>query len=126
MPRDLCDPLWFLQSAEQYQEMVNQVMSTQITAQRAAIVKFRKLLAHEDIHPYLDKIIESGVLPTFVHMLRREQLPELQVFVVDACFLHACCVLTYLRAYYIVRIRVGLDQHIRGHVHSNGIGRRSW
>jgi uncharacterized protein YjgD (DUF1641 family) len=59
--------------------MVNQVMSSELAAQRSAIIKFRKLLAHEDIHPYLDKIIESGVLPTFVHMLRKEQLPELQV-----------------------------------------------
>lgn len=62
--------------------MVQLVLSSQISDQRKAVIKFRKLLAHEDIHPYLDKIVTSGVVPTFVAMLWRDHEAELQVILI--------------------------------------------
>ncbi len=58
--------------------MLTDIMSDDAAKQREAVIMFRKLLAHEDIHPYLDRIISSGVLPYFVTFLSHSK-PELQV-----------------------------------------------
>ena len=57
--------------------MVRQITSPSVDDQRQALVKFRKLLAHEDIHPYLNRIVDSGIVPTFVGLLRSGE-PDLQ------------------------------------------------
>lgn len=67
-----------LKSTEQFQLMVRQITSPDIQDQRRALVKFRKLLAHEDIHPYLSRIVDSGIVPTFIQLLQSSE-PDLQV-----------------------------------------------
>jgi len=59
--------------------MVRMVQLPDAQAQRSALIRFRKLLAHEDIHPYLDRIVEAGIVPTFVRFLHRFEEPEFQV-----------------------------------------------
>ena len=58
--------------------MLTDIMGGDKEKQRDSVIMFRKLLAHEDIHPYLDRIISSGVLPFFVTFLSHTE-PELQV-----------------------------------------------
>lgn len=46
---------------------------------KQSVVKFRRLLAHDDIHPHLDKIIATGVVRNFVMFLDTDQPPDLHV-----------------------------------------------
>ena len=54
-------------SLEQFEALKKQLNSADQLHQ--ALTEFRKLLAHDNIHPYLDKIMGIGVLSKFVGAL---------------------------------------------------------
>lgn len=59
-------------------------------SQKNALIKFRKLLAHDDIHPHLDKILEFNCIPYFVSYLSDSFDPELQVCSISSDFNIEC------------------------------------
>ncbi|KAI3659054.1 hypothetical protein MP638_002073 [Amoeboaphelidium occidentale] len=65
-------------SDETLQQMVRDMNSNLLDILRKTAIRFRKLLAHEDIQRYLNKIVESGVVPLFVQLLNDFNNPELQ------------------------------------------------
>jgi hypothetical protein len=68
----LCDvPL------EQLNSLVQSVQQHRENSKQA-LIRFRRLLAHDDIHPYLDKIIATGVVKDFVMFLDPTTTPDLQ------------------------------------------------
>lgn len=64
---------------EQFQHMVADLKSGDLERQKRSLIQFRKLLAHEDIHPYLDRILECDTLPFFCSFLQHAD-HEIQVF----------------------------------------------
>ena len=62
----------------QIKQLASSSLASGFEELRLKVIKFRKLLAHEDIHPYLEKIVSSGVLPVFVQLLELDSWPELQ------------------------------------------------
>lgn len=58
--------------------MVQNIMASDAVVKKHSVIMFRKLLAHENIHPHLDKIVESGVVRPVMELLSSED-PEMQV-----------------------------------------------
>ena len=77
-------------SKETFNEMVKEVTSSQISLQKSGIIKFRRLLAVEEIQHYLDKVIAApNVMESIVKLLHNDQ-SELQF--------EACWVITNIAA----------------------------
>jgi hypothetical protein len=84
---------------EQLRQLIGFLGSRKVnpTAHREAVIQFRKLLAHHDIHPYLDRIVEAGVIPCFTELLdpvnAHEIEPQLQVRFMSSKIIYHCQIL---------------------------------
>jgi len=66
-----------LAKLQQLPQLVSMVMSNDEAAQIAAVTDFRKLLSIEK-NPPIDQVIESGVVPRLVELLKTQSKPILQ------------------------------------------------